>query len=169
MFPLNLTVCVQHFPDCPLKVNSYSEPNIDSVDPASHANSDPNSTNDLESAKHNLEKHMPLITISLNIRNVPGDGNCLYNSVLYQLESNGVISTAVENLRQMVASYLEEHANLYMPFVVSPIASDNPYNNDTETPDAMDAFISSMSDPETSSVLAYERYIERVRSDSWGD
>ena len=24
-------------------------------------------------------------------------------------------------------------------------------------------------DPETSSVLAYERYIERVRSDSWGD
>ena len=69
----------------------------------------------------------------------------------------------------MVASYLEEHANLYMPLVVSPIASDNPYNNDTETPDAMDAFISSMSNPETSSVLAYERYIERVRSDSWGD
>ena len=38
-----------------------------------------------------------------------------------------------------------------------------------QTPDPMDAFISSMSDPETSSVLAYERYIERVRSDSWGD
>ena len=33
----------------------------------------------------------------------------------------------------------------------------------------MDALISSMSDPEISSVLAYERYIERVRSDSWGD
>ena len=69
----------------------------------------------------------------------------------------------------MVASYLEEHANLYMPFVVSPTASDNLYNNDTETPDAMDALISSMSDPETSSVLAYERYIERVRSDTRGD
>ena len=143
------------------------EPNIDSVDPASHANTDPNSMNDLETAKHNLETHAT--DNNFTIRNVPGDGNCLYNSVLYQLESKGVISTTVENLRQVVASYLEEHANLYMPFVVSPIASDNPYNNDTETPDAMDAFISSMSNPETSSVLAYERYIERVRSDSWGD
>ena len=56
-----------------------------------------------------------------------------------------------------------------MPLVVSRIASDNPYNNDTETPHVMDAFISSMSDPETCSMLAYERYIERVRSDSWGD
>ena len=88
------------------------------------------------------------------------------NSILYQLESNGVTSTTVENLRQMVASYLEEHAKLYMPFVVSPIATDNPYNNDTYV---MDALVSSMSDPETSSVLAYERYIERVRSNSWGD
>ena len=79
------------------------------------------------------------------------------------------VKSTVENLRQIIAMYLEEHANLYMPFVVSPIASDNPYNNGTETPDAMDAFISSMSDHETSSVLAYERYIERVRSDSWGD
>ena len=146
---------------------SDSEPNIDSVDPASHACSDPNSTNDLETAKHNLETYAT--DNNFTIRNVPGDGNCLYNSVLYQLESKGIISTTVENLRQMVASYLEEHANLYMPFVVSPIASDNPYNNDTETLDAMDAFISSMSDPETSSLLAYERYIERVRSDSWGD
>ena len=146
---------------------SNSEPNIDSVDPASHANSDPNSTDDLETAKHNLETYA--IDNHFTIRNVPGDGNCLYNCVLYQLKLNGVISTTVENLRQMVASYLEEHANLYMPFVVSPIASDNPYNNDTETPDAMDALISSMSDPEISSVLAYERYIERVRSDSWGD
>ena len=36
---------------------SNSEPNIDSVDPASHANSDPNSMNDLETAKHNLETY----------------------------------------------------------------------------------------------------------------
>ena len=143
---------------------SNSEPNSDSVDSASHASSDPNSMNDLETVKRNLETYAT--DNNFTICDVPGDGNCLYNSILYQLESKGVISTTVENLRQVVALYLEEHANIYMPFVVSPIASDNPYNNDTETPDAMDAFIS---DPETSSVLAYERYIERVRSDSWGD
>ena len=36
---------------------SNSEPNIDSVDPASHANSDPNSTDDLGTAKRNLETY----------------------------------------------------------------------------------------------------------------
>ena len=76
-----------------------SEPNIDSVDPASHA-SDPNSMNDLETAKHNLETYVT--DNNFTIHNVQGDGKCLYNSVLYQLESNGVISTTVENLRQMV-------------------------------------------------------------------
>ena len=54
----------------------------------------------------------------------------------------------------MVANYIEEHANIYMPFVISPIASDNLYNHDTSTPDAIDDYISSIPDHNTSSVLA---------------
>ena len=73
---------------------------------------------------------------------------------MYQLDSNGVITTTVENLRQMVANYLEEHADSYMPFVISPIASDNLYNHDTSNPVAMDDFISSIPDQYTSFVLA---------------
>ena len=57
-----------------------------------------------------------------------------------------------------------------MPFVISPIASDNLYNHDTSTPVAIDDYISSIPDQYTSSVLAYERYyVEGVRSNSWGD
>ena len=67
----------------------------------------------------------------------------------------------------MVANYLEEHADIYMPFVISLIASDNLYNHDTSAPDAIDDYISSIPDHNTSSVLAYERYVERVRSDLW--
>ena len=118
-------------------------------------------------AEQNLERYAA--SNQFTIHNVPGDGNCLYNAVLYQLDSNGVITTTVENLRQMVANYLEEHADSYMPFVISPIASDNLYNHDTSTSVAIDDFISSIPDQYTSSVLAYERYVERVRIDSWGD
>ena len=57
---------------------------------------------------------------------------------------------------------------IIMPFVISPIASDYLYNHDTSTPDAIDDYISSIPDHNTSSVLAYERYIEGVRSDLWG-
>ena len=90
--------------------------------------------------------------------------------VLYnELESSDIISTTVENIRQMVATYLNEHADTYMPFVASPIVSDSPYNHDTTAPDAIDAYISTIPDPNTSSILAWERYLERLRSGSWGD
>ena len=106
----------------------------------------------------------------LLIHEVPGDGNCLYNAVLYQLESNGVITTTtVENLRQMVATHLQEHSDIYMSFVTSPIVSDSPWNHDTAAPDDMDVCISSISDHNVSSILAWERYLERITSGSWGD
>ena len=124
-------------------------------------------TNDLAFATSNLEDYAR--DNNFIIHDVAGDGNCLYNAVLYQLESNDIISTTVKNLRQMVATYLNEHADTYMPFVASPIASDSPYNHDTTAPDAIDGYISTIPDPNTSSILAWERYLERLRSGSWGD
>ena len=61
--------------------------------------------------EQNLERYAT--SNQITIHKVPGDGNCLYNAVLYQLESNGV-TTTVEYLRQTVANYLEEHADIYM-------------------------------------------------------
>ena len=114
---------------------SNSESEIDSTDPVDRASSDRDSTNVLVTAEQNLERYAT--SNQFTIHNVPGDGNCLFNTVLYQLESNVVVTTTVENLRQMVANYLEEHADIYMPIVISPIASDNLYNHDTSTPIAL--------------------------------
>ena len=58
---------------------------------------------------------------------------------------------------------------MLMPFVVTPVASDSPYSHNTAAPDAIDAYISSIPHPNTSSILTWERYLERVTSGSWGD
>ena len=44
---------------------------------------------------------------NLTIYNVPGDGNCLFWSVAYQLNAKTMCSTSAPELRQMVASYME--------------------------------------------------------------
>ncbi len=87
--------------------------------------------------------------------------------VLYQLKQNNL--TSVHDLREAVAVYLEEHNDMYMPFVISPIASENVLNSDTEIPNAVDASISSVADPDTRSALVYAGYVDRVRNGSWGD
>ena len=138
---------------------------VDSVQSNDHDCTD---TSNLEAATNNLIRYTT--DNHLIIHEVPGDGNCLYNAVLYQLESNGVITTTtVDNLRQMVATHLQEHSDIYMSFVTSPIASDSPCNHDTAAPDDMDVCISSIPNQNISSFLAWERYLERITSGSWGD
>ncbi len=109
-------------------------------------------TNLLSYATHN----------NFSIHDVPGDGNCLFNAVLYQLKANGTIIATVQDLRQMVASYLEDHSNFYMNFTV---VSDP----DNEPPNDEDAQIASLSDPETTTRLCWENYLGRLRNDAWGD
>ena len=147
----------------PANPSSSSNPSSDgdSSEPINNEHSD------LVLSSNNLEKYAQ--DNNLTIHNVAGDGNCLYNAALYQLNSNGVTISTVQTLRHMVATYLNKHADTYMPFVVTPVASDSPYNHDTAVPDAIDAYISSIPDPNTSSLLAWERYLERVTSGSWGD
>ena len=98
---------------------TYILSHIDSTNSVDHASSGHNSVNVLQTAKQNFALYVT--SNQFSIHNVTGD--CNYNAVMYQLESNGVVTTTVENLRQMVATYLEENADIYMPFVVSPIAS----------------------------------------------
>ena len=128
--------------------------------------SDPISTSELIIDEHSSTINDLTIAKTDNnftIHDVAGDGNCLYNSVLYQLS---VTNITVDNLRKMVGTYLRKHADLYMPFVTSPVASSTPYNHDTTAPDSIDTYISSISDPKTSSLLVWER---RLTNGSWGD
>ena len=51
---------------------------------------------------------------NLVIHDVPVDGNCLFHAVLHQLDA---FSGTVDDLRQMVASYLDSHQDFYVSFV----------------------------------------------------
>ena len=103
------------------------------------------------------------------IRDVSANGDCLYNSVLCQLTSLGSCNVCSSELREMVASYLDSHKDLYCDFVVQAIASDSTYNADTETPNAEDALIAAVTDPELRTQLMWNKYVRRVRSGAWGD
>ena len=106
---------------------------------------------------------------NFSIHDVPRDGNCLFSAVLYQLESCGLFSSTVEHLRQLVASYLEDHNDFYMNFMHDPELSEDPYNADNEHPNAEDVYITSMPDPTIRSHLRWEKYLRRLRNDAWGD
>ena len=106
---------------------------------------------------------------NFGIHDVPRDGNCLFSAVLYQLESCGLFSSTVEHLRQLVASYLEDHNDFYVNFVHDPILSEDPYNADNEHPNEEDVYIASMSDPTIRSRLRWEKYLRRLRNDASGD
>ena len=67
------------------------------------------------------------------IHNVPGDGNCLFNAIAYQLRPFGV-TVDISKLRSAVANNLEENSEFYRDFLAQPMASNNSYNADTETP-----------------------------------
>ncbi len=137
------------------------------VNPTECLNISEHCDNNLVTAKHHLEQYASENDFS--IHDVPGDGNCLYHAILYQLEQNNVISATVHDIRELVACYLEDHKEMFMPFVSSPIAPDNVINSDTEIPSAVDASIASVTDPDTRSALVYARYVDRVRNGSWGD
>ena len=63
---------------------------------------------------------------NLIIHDVPGDGNCMYWAILYQLEANGACNTSISELREMTADYLERHCDFYSQFVSESVVCDNP-------------------------------------------
>ena len=66
-------------------------------------------------------------------------------------DSNDVFSVAVHmldnnELRQMVANYLEANAASYCDFLSQPVTSHDAYNADTESPTAKDEYINNVAD-----------------------
>ena len=108
---------------------------------------------------------------NLMILDVPGDGNCLYWSKLYQLKANGACasSTSISKLRLITAAYLESHSDFYSHFLGESILSSNPMNADTEAPDDDDAQVSQIPDPHERSQARWLKYTNRIRHGAWGD
>ena len=102
------------------------------------------------------------------IHEVPGDGDCLFNSIVYQLNDNSLNSTSMRN---MLVTHLRENALHYRGFVSSavPANNGNVYSADTVAPDEYDGYISLMNDYEEQSQFRWERYLDRLSNGAWGD
>ena len=98
------------------------------------------------------------------VHDVPGDGNCLFNAVAYQLES-----VSASEMREIVANHFENNSAFYRDFLAQPVHSGNAYNADTEAPSDQDAMIVSVHDIEQQKQLRWERYIHGFRNGAWGD
>ena len=98
------------------------------------------------------------------IHDVPGDGNCLFNAIAYQLQF-----TNASEMRESVATYLESNAVFYCDFLAKHIRCSNAYNADTEAPNDDDAFINTVRNSEQQLQLRFEKYIHRLRNGAWGD
>lgn len=103
------------------------------------------------------------------IHNVPGDGNCLFNAIAYQLRSMGMTVGSINNLRSTLANYLEENSKFYRDFLAHPMASNNSYNADTDSPLEQDAYIDTIADTEQQARLRWQSYLNRLRTGAWGD
>ena len=103
----------------------------------------------------------------LSVHNVPGDGDCLFSSVAYQLQNIGHDVNS-SSLRQMVTTYLSHH-NEYNPFVHQPVASNDGYNADNESLNTEDVYTDSVTDPVVQRELRWQKYLKRLRYNAWGD
>ena len=88
------------------------------------------------------------------IHPVPSDDNCMFIAVSYQLQTSGVCNVDNNDLRQMVANYLEANAASYCDFLSQPA-----YNADTEPPTAKDEYINNVADPQLQIQLRLEKYL----------
>lgn len=77
------------------------------------------------------------------VHDVPGDGNCLFNAVAYQLDS-----VSANEMREIVANHLKNNALFYRDFLAQPIQCSNAYSADTEAPSSEDEIIDSVHDYE---------------------
>ena len=103
------------------------------------------------------------------IHPVPSDGNCMFSAVSYQLQTSGVCNVDNNELRQMVANYLEANAASYCDFLSQPVTSHDAYNADTEPPTAKDGYINNVADPQLQIQLRLEKYLRCLRQGAWGD
>ena len=103
-----------------------------------------------------------------SVHDMPGDGDCLFSAVAYQLQNVGH-NVNKSSLRQLVANYLSDHVDEYCPFVPEPLESNDGYNADNSPLDVEDEYIKSITDPVVQQELRWQKYLKGLRGNAWGD
>ena len=83
----------------------------------------------LVTAMHNLETQVR--QNGFTIHNVPYDGDCMFSSILHQLNSSGVCEFFGKTLRQAVVR--ANQASYYCDFVCWPVDQHDDYKADTDS------------------------------------
>ena len=91
------------------------------------------------------------------VHDVPYDGDCLFSAIVYQLKSIGLHSGDKNELRKMVADHLDANSAFYCNYVSQSLASHDAYNADTEAPNAEDAYIATLDDPQQRVQVYWEK------------
>ena len=146
------------------------EPIVDSVDSPVTASSaiamdcvDP-----LVTAMHNLETQAS--QNGFTIHDVPYDGDCMFSSILHQLNSTGMCDFDSKALRRAVVEYLQANqARYYSDFVCQPVDQHDDYNADTDPITQEDEIISSITDPQLQTELRWQKYVRCLKQGAWGD
>ena len=109
-----------------------------------------------------------------SVRDVARDGNCLFTAVESQLQKCG-IQYGDGTLRQQLVTYLQQHPFTQdgtchlREFIAAPFVSADPYNADTALPNEEDEYINSIEDVNLRQEIRWQKYLERLRSNGWGD
>ena len=89
---------------------------------------------------------------------------------MYQLQSSNIDE---HTLRRILVSYFQERPYIngthYRDYLLQPVPSIDPYNADTEASTNEDAYIATVSDPNTQAQLCWVKYLERLSNGTWGD
>ncbi len=101
----------------------------------------------------------------LVIHDVPGDGNCMFNSVSYQLQHLGH-DISVTTLREMCVHYMTANGGWYSHFVHQSVPTIDGFNADNEPLDEEDTYIA---DPQEQRLLRWAKYLRRLSAGAWGD
>jgi hypothetical protein len=104
----------------------------------------------------------------LAIVQVPGDGDCLYHSVLVHFKASGIMGNDAtpRDLRRKLAQHMRENSENYMGFVCAPVN----HGADTERPTAEDQMINCIDDLQVQQQMRFMRFLDKIENGSlWGE
>jgi hypothetical protein len=104
------------------------------------------------------------------LQNVPGDGNCLFHAVSFQLDYLGMEPMDAAEIRSSLVQYLTQNpvrpgTGHYQDFLASPTIATTA---DTEQPTDLD-FAISLLNAEDAKNQRWERYLDRLQHGAYGD
>ena len=99
-----------------------NQPDKDSTQSMEYCPSNPSSSNDALTVAFSVLERAAREN-GFAIHNVPYDGDCLFSSIAYQLESIAACRVDKNTLREILVDHLESNSNLYKRFVCQPVVS----------------------------------------------